>query len=813
MASVQDPVPGIPWTLETLVQAAQQVIQGQPSSQEGESSPEKTKSGAGPEMRTLVVKDIRICSVQATSAALLDSGATHCLRNATSVEEWRDAEKVMVELAGKHMLQMRMTSGGTLLMPYKQLHGDSSSRSAQTIVPLGQLVQTLGYSLIWTPTTCFLQDSEGEKIPLKVSSGCPQLQEVEALALIARIEERKRERLVNESLTLGDRLNIASMEMNKTWEDHLRQYAIKGDTGDGLRALRDAPFLEDLPSQCLTGLVPADVKESGWSILKEISFLSRHQHRRLLLGKRWVIHMYSGETDRYEFFKLDQSGTVVLELDIRQSRGQDVFRPELWRLLVWGARMGRVDVIFGGPPGRTKGSFDYGARDDASAKPLAAVTRVIWLHAVAEAGRLENGEGRDRARPVGFLVEHPEDQGYKDVSESGTVGFRTSLWATSLWRTYSEVGGLRTASFDQGAMGALTRSPTTIGTNMDHLLSLDELRVDPSSTASVNSSCCSSTCVWSPGLVRAIVVALIFWDRASYRYPMIRAMTPTQWRAHVDSNHSDYRRDCLTCVLARGTGKRHRRIHHPDSYVLTADIAGPLKPGLDPTSKGKMGKGLKHILVAKYIVPKEFIKGVSDKAPPDDDGVGVEPAPTPEEENFGAELFGRDQELHKQPSPPPPSREGPDKGHEFSSVVQGHGEVPKDELYGDNVVKICSDEELKQPSQPPPSRECRFIDEHVPAEPGPLNSEHVPAEPGPPLEPRQEWESEDEDWLKEIEKKGADVTTAAIQESGEVNGSEELDYDPSFAGDSDGEEETVEHEQHEPKLIVSRKAATVFPRK
>eukprot|EP00439_Symbiodinium_sp_Y106_P069899 s163_g12.t1 len=249
VASVQDPVPGIPWTLETLVQAAQQVIQGQPSSQEGESSPEKTKSGAGPEMRTLVVKDIRICSVQATSAALLDSGATHCLRNATSVEEWRDAEKVMVELAGNHMLQMRMTSGGTLLMPYKQLHGDSSSRSAQTIVPLGQLVQTLGYSLIWTPTTCFLQDSEGEKIPLKVSSGCPQLQEVEALALIARIEERKRERLVNESLTLGDRLNIASMEMNKTWEDHLRQYAIKGDTGDGLRALRDAPFLEDLPSQ------------------------------------------------------------------------------------------------------------------------------------------------------------------------------------------------------------------------------------------------------------------------------------------------------------------------------------------------------------------------------------------------------------------------------------------------------------------------------------------------------------------------------------------------------------------------------------
>ena len=215
---------------------------------------------------------------------------------------------------------------------------------------------------------------EGEKIPLKVSSGCPQLQEVEALALIARIEERKRERLINETLTLGDRLNVASMEMSRTWEDHLRQYVRDGEVSDGLRALRDAPFLEDLPSQCLCGLIPGDVKETGWSILKEISFLSRHQRRRLLLGRRWVVHLFSGTTDRYEFFKLDQSGTVVLELDIQQSRGQDVFRPELWRLLMWGARMGRLDVIFGGPPGRTKGSFDLGTNDKGNVRAMSAVT-------------------------------------------------------------------------------------------------------------------------------------------------------------------------------------------------------------------------------------------------------------------------------------------------------------------------------------------------------------------------------------------------------------------------------------------------------
>ena len=126
VASVQDPVQGVPWTLETLLQAAQQVIQGQPVAPDGESSPEKTKTTGAPEIRTLVVKDIRICSVQATSAALLDSRATHCLRSAANHREWTDAEKVMVELAGNHMLQMRMTSGGTLLMPYRDTRDGTS---------------------------------------------------------------------------------------------------------------------------------------------------------------------------------------------------------------------------------------------------------------------------------------------------------------------------------------------------------------------------------------------------------------------------------------------------------------------------------------------------------------------------------------------------------------------------------------------------------------------------------------------------------------------------------------------------------------
>ncbi|OLP77777.1 Copia protein [Symbiodinium microadriaticum] len=613
-------VEGTPWTLEALVQAAHQVVQqqqGTSSAREGDSSPEKTRA----DLKTLVVKDIRVCSLQSMSMALLDSGATPCLRRATTSSEWNGAEQVMVQLAGTHTLLMRMSDTGTLLMPPRAESSSSEASSpgaGQTIVPIGQLVQTLGYSLHWTPGSCYLVDAEGVKIPLKVKSGCPQLQEVEALALIARIEERRKECLENQTLVLQDKIECASLVMEKTWEDHLRVYAQNGYMGDGLRALRDAPFLEDLPMECLSGLVPADVQESGWEILKWISFLNRSQRRRMLMAKRWVIHLFAGEPGHYEMFKLDQHGTVVLELDVHRCRGQDIYRPEVWRMLMWGARMGKIDVIMGGPPGRHKGSFGHDGVLPDDLRPLSAITRMTWLHAVAEAGRLVHGATCEKRRPVGFVVEHPEHEVDVVGHPLGTCSRTDSLWTTTVWRVYSEVGGLRAASFDQGPMGSSTRNPTTLGTNVDHLLSLHELRQQPEQDDQVRGT--TPPHVWSPGLVRALVVALTFWDRGRRQYPMVRAMTPEQWKAHVASNHEHYRRDCVTCVMARGTGQRHMKVKHPDSYVLTTDLAGPVRAGLDPTSKGKMGKGLKYMLVAKYIVPKEFMKGRVNKEPPDDLG-------------------------------------------------------------------------------------------------------------------------------------------------------------------------------------------------
>ncbi|CAE7477385.1 unnamed protein product, partial [Symbiodinium sp. CCMP2456] len=200
-SALGDPVSGTPWTLEALVQAAQQVVQVQAEPQ-GESSPEKIR----PEVKKIVLKDIKVCSAKGSATALVDSGATHSLRTAKSMEEWSGAELITVQLAGSHFLTMRITKAGTLLMPPSKDNGGTTQKPGQTIVPMGQLIQVLGYSMFWSPTECYLEDCNGHRTPLQTDGGCPQVCELEALTLIARLEDRKLEELKNATLTTKDKV-------------------------------------------------------------------------------------------------------------------------------------------------------------------------------------------------------------------------------------------------------------------------------------------------------------------------------------------------------------------------------------------------------------------------------------------------------------------------------------------------------------------------------------------------------------------------------------------------------------------------------
>ncbi|CAE7352090.1 unnamed protein product [Symbiodinium microadriaticum] len=662
LSSTGSTVQGVPWTLETLIQAAQQVVHPPQGEVGREASPEKTK----PEMRVLHLRDLRVCAMSRSTTALVDSGATHSLRAAASSTEWEKAEEVVVQLAGSHQLVMRITASGTLLMPHRSSPDDSQKSSSlhpQTIVPMGQLISTLGCTMVWGPEGCVLTSPDGQALRLNVEAGCPQLCEMEALSLIARLEDRKLEQLNNAAITTKDKIEVAAMAMEQSWHSYLYDYVANGAFVSGLRAIRDTPMFEDLPGECLTNLVPAAGLWSGWDIMKNIGFLTRAQRRRFLTSKRWVVHLFAGTEGHWEIMKLDQGDTVVLELDKDRCAGQDLMRNEVWRMLLWGAKEGKIDVIIGGPPGRYQQYAKGGQRDP---KYLTLVARMMWLYAVAQVGREINGGSREKNRDVGFVIEYPEgtpqsvrDERLRAINEAedmlrrpgeragvaswdetrffwehvqrprwelqvgySTVDGRSSFWDTRLWKEFQREFQMmmRTVSFDQGAMGASSKNPTTLGTNVHSLMSLEELRV-PEDQAMPDSS--RQDHVWSPGLVQALVVGLNFWSRDAICAPRLMAMSPAQWRAHVNGNHTEYRRDCAVCVASRGVGRQHRKVHHPESYVLTADVAGPLNPGLDATSKGTMGKNLRYLLVAKYLVPKTYIEDFSGKAPPDDNGMQV----------------------------------------------------------------------------------------------------------------------------------------------------------------------------------------------
>ena len=64
-----------------------------------------------------------------------------------SEEEWGAAEEVQVSLAGDQTTVMRLTRAGTLLLP------PGSDGLVPPVVPMGAIIEQLGYKLVFPPVT------------------------------------------------------------------------------------------------------------------------------------------------------------------------------------------------------------------------------------------------------------------------------------------------------------------------------------------------------------------------------------------------------------------------------------------------------------------------------------------------------------------------------------------------------------------------------------------------------------------------------------------------------------------------------------
>ena len=190
-------------------------------------------------MTTVVMQEASFQEETESASALLDSGATHALRPSVSQREWQSASEVQVQLAGDQTGVFRMSDRGTLLN-----EPASPSQNSQVIVPLGPLIEKLGYRLSWSRSVCKLQSPEGRIYKLRIKSGCPQLQEHEALKLITQLEQAKLQKDVTQlEQATADTSTLVEKSRafgQRTWFHRLMQYARDGSEDSACLALTNA---------------------------------------------------------------------------------------------------------------------------------------------------------------------------------------------------------------------------------------------------------------------------------------------------------------------------------------------------------------------------------------------------------------------------------------------------------------------------------------------------------------------------------------------------------------------------------------------
>ncbi|CAE7266254.1 unnamed protein product [Symbiodinium sp. CCMP2456] len=202
--------------------------------------------------------------------------------------------------------------------------------------------------------------------------------------------------------------------------------------------------------------------------------------KRLWSSDKWVVHLFAGEREKRELFHLEAHSYTILELDIERGKTQDILRPATWRVSEHAARKGKISAIIGGPPQgsfiisrynlggppqlRTNeypyGNWDGKLKEDVREvnKQTQLIARMIYLHALATAGRLTHPRDPTYQREVGFLLEHPRDpRGYLKYGDPLYPGV-VSLWRMSLWTEYALEAGLHTYSFDMAALGKVYTS-------------------------------------------------------------------------------------------------------------------------------------------------------------------------------------------------------------------------------------------------------------------------------------------------------------------------------------------------------------------
>ena len=578
---------------------------------------------------------------------LLDSGASHAMRAATN-KAYQSGHPVSVTLAGEDVKVLRQNKQGTILV-------ESEQGPVQAIVPLGAIIQDLGYTLSWGPKHLKLSHPEKGPIKVKINNNCPEVTACDALALIRDLELTKVATLNAHVNTLKARLEVLKLEEKRDWPELMKEYMKDGRRGTLLKALLKCPFTKGLPSDVHSMLLEDFNLDDGMKYLKDLP-IARRTRKSLMNSRSWVVSLYGGDSASVDPFKLvPAAGKTLLEIDIKNSRMWDVHRGRgVYRLLLWAAATGRVsDVIASQPdkswttslePTRTPWRSDEEPFGKAILKPLqrqralqdtakVAQQMLIWMLATLK------GRGN-----VGFLLELPSGslENYYEEQLGAT------LWGSEMWRAFKSTSGMTRASFDMGGFGHRCSRPTTVGTNYPILAQMDGMH-------EVAEGCLPSSLVtgaerrsWSQQFKHLVLEGVSDFHSGTWVEEeelvnvgaKLSKLTKEQrelWKKHLLNDHQPYRADCSVCINAQASGYQHRRRRHHHLYTVALDVAGPFK------TKGRDMEfdDYKYILVASYRCPKDYMAA---KAIPDLDAELYVPD-TDEDEQPDDEVLQSEDEL------------------------------------------------------------------------------------------------------------------------------------------------------------------------
>ena len=279
------------------------------------------KTLKGPSVRAIRINSLE---VQQGSRVLLDGGATHALRKAKDEREWNEAIEVRVDLAQGWAMLRQLPWSKTLL----------TKDDIQPIVPLGVLME-IGYTVIWNQQSFELTDPNGCVVDTELENGCPTVTEALGLELIKEVEGHFLERKA--------RLPVLRGEGNP---GQLDDFIVQE-----LAELKEC--FPEVPDEIMERILP----RHGWRSDKVP--WNRRIRKKIKRARQVILHLLSGDTDRFWQSELAMRGREVLCVDTQIHPGQDLLNDDVMSYLLSVCDSGVVAGVVGGMPCRTMSRLRY----------------------------------------------------------------------------------------------------------------------------------------------------------------------------------------------------------------------------------------------------------------------------------------------------------------------------------------------------------------------------------------------------------------------------------------------------------------------